>query len=80
LHISSDCHELILELKHYRYKKRDSLLEEEELWQRGVKARRHQIDNLRYLLCAEPAWIPSLASLRNQIERSRPPAFETAAA
>lgn len=70
LHISSECRELILEIKNLRYKERKSLLGEEELWQRAVKARRHQVDNLRYLLTSEPAWIPALASRRHEFAKS----------
>jgi len=70
LHISSECHEIILEFKRMRYKERSpSQLMEEELWQRGVKARRHCLDNLRYILCANPFYNSNLASSRYDIRR-----------
>ncbi|MCP4899747.1 MAG: hypothetical protein GY906_22505 [bacterium] len=65
LHFSSNVHELRLEMRRHRYKGRKAgSLQDEELWQRGVKARRHMIDNLRYLLTAEPRYISSMTSRR----------------
>lgn len=63
LHVAESCRELILEFQRYRYKSTRHWSEERELKQEGVEARAHQLDNLRYLACADgPAWIPSLRS------------------
>lgn len=62
LHISSDCPELILEIRKHRYPKQARFTMERELKQEGVEARRHLLDDLRYLATGEIRWIPSLAS------------------
>lgn len=56
LHVSSACPELILELKRYKYQTQMRQNEEKELKQRGVEARRHGVDCLRYLAIADLAW------------------------
>ena len=63
LHISSQCEELIFELENYRYEQtRLHLLDIHDLKQRGVSARSHQIDNLRYLATAGLRYFPSMES------------------
>lgn len=70
IHFSTDCPEIVLEMEKWRYKSRNRQLEELELWQEGVKARRHLIDCLRYLLTADLGWIARLASRRNDYARN----------
>ena len=62
VHISSDCPETILELRKLRYPKQSRFQPERELKQQAVEARRHLVDNFRYLATGEIRWIPSLAS------------------
>lgn len=59
LHISDRCPELILELTRYRYET-SRRTDEKELKQKGVEARSHLIDLLRYLATADLAYIKSL--------------------
>lgn len=63
LHISEECQELILELETYRYEQTQlHRLEFTDLKQRGVQARCHQIDNLRYLATAGLRYFPEMES------------------
>lgn len=62
LHISSDCPELILELRNHKYRSTSRPHEEKELKQRPAEARCHLVDLLRYIAVMEPAYIPSLVS------------------
>lgn len=62
LHVAASCKELILEFQRLRYPTLKRLNLEKELPQDGMEARRHLLDNLRYIATSEPTWIPSLAS------------------
>ena len=48
-HISTDCPELILELKRARYKSMRTITADRELSQQPVEARSHMVDLMRYL-------------------------------
>jgi len=62
LHISADCPELILEFQKYKYKSMKRLNAEKELYQDGVEARCHLLDDLRYLATADIGYIPTMVS------------------
>lgn len=66
LHIAESCKELILELSKYRYKATPAWNREVELKQKGVAARCHLIDNLRYLATGRIGYIPSQVSEVNR--------------
>lgn len=61
LHIAESAQELIFEFEHLRFQK-TRLTDERELKQKPVDARRHQIDNLRYLATSQLYYVESLAS------------------
>jgi hypothetical protein len=62
LHIAASCSELRLEFERHRYKATRHWSDEKELKQEGVEARRHMLDNLRYLATAELSFLPSKVS------------------
>lgn len=63
LHVAASCKELIVEFFKHRYpRSSDRWLKERDPKQQGVQARRHQIDNLRYLATSSISYLPQLAS------------------
>jgi len=62
LHIAASLVELQMEFRRHRYKATRRLSEEKEVKQQGVEARRHLLDNLRYLATADLTFLPNLVS------------------
>lgn len=63
-HISTDCPELILEIKRARYKSMRSASGDRELSQQPVEARSHMVDLVRYLATAPISYHASLETKR----------------
>lgn len=61
LHIAESCKELILEFTKLRFQS-SRVNPERELKQKPIEARRHQLDNLRYLAISNASYVHGMAS------------------